>query len=122
VPRIRWILLAIATVAMFPGCGHAAQSSRPIPKAPSQAYGMLVAAALGDSARFDQIWGWTKANLRRPDGLLAFHWVDGAVRDHQAASDADLDASRALLVAGCLFKRGDLRAEAGRIRAGRTGA
>jgi len=80
-----------------------------------QAYGMLVAAALGDGARFDQIWGWTKANLQRPDGLLAFHWVNGAVRDHQAASDADLDAARALLVAGCRFNRADLRAAAGRI-------
>src|SRR4051812_469363 len=80
-----------------------------------QAYGMLVAAALGDSARFDRIWGWTKANLQRPDGLLAFHWVDGIVRDQQAASDADLDAARALLVAGCRFDRADLRAAAGRI-------
>src|SRR3954451_14911380 len=80
-----------------------------------QAYGMAVAAALGDSARFDQIWGWTKANLQRPDGLLAFRWVNGAVRDHQAAADADLDATRALLVAGCRFKRADLRAAGGRI-------
>jgi endoglucanase len=80
-----------------------------------QAYGMLVAAALGDSARFDRIWSWTKANLRRPDGLLAFHWVNGVVRDDHAASDADLDAARALLVAGCRFDRADLRAAAGRI-------
>jgi endoglucanase len=80
-----------------------------------QAYGMLVAAALGDRARFDRILGWTQANLQRPDGLLAFHWVNGVVRDHQAASDADLDAARALLVAGCRFDRGDLRAAAGRI-------
>ncbi|TML04346.1 MAG: glycoside hydrolase [Actinobacteria bacterium] len=153
-PRIHRTLLVIATVALFPGCGHAAQPARPIPKAPSpaeadqlaaqsatafldgyvdpggrvvrrdqggdtvgegQAYGMLVAAALGDSARFDRIWGWTQSNLQRPDGLLAFHWVNGAVRDHQAASDADLDAARALLVAGCRFNRADLRAAAGRI-------
>jgi endoglucanase len=80
-----------------------------------QAYAMLAAAAIGDGARFDRIWSWTQANLRRPDGLLAFRWRDGAVRDHQAATDADLDAARALLLAGCRFGRADLRAEAGRI-------
>ena len=80
-----------------------------------QAYGMLVAAALGDAARFDSIWGWTQANLQRPDGLLAYHWANGGVRDRQAATDADLDAARALLVGGCRFGRSDLRAAAGRI-------
>jgi len=35
-----------------------------------QAYRMLIAAAIGDSRRVDQIWGWTKSNLRRPDGLI----------------------------------------------------
>lgn len=76
-----------------------------------QAYGMLMAAAIGDSHRFDAIWGWTKSNLRRPDGLISFLWRDGQVRDPQAASDADLDASRALLVAACRFNRPGLRDE-----------
>jgi endoglucanase len=80
-----------------------------------QAYAMLAAAAIGDGARFDRIWSWTQANLRRPDGLLAYHWAGGRVVDRQAASDADLDAARALLLAGCRFGRADLRAEAGRI-------
>jgi endoglucanase len=80
-----------------------------------QAYAMLAAAAIGDSARFDRIWSWTQANLQRPDGLLAFHWASGVVTDNQAASDADLDAARALMVAGCRFDRPDLRAAAGRI-------
>jgi endo-1,4-beta-D-glucanase Y len=148
------ILLAVLLVLALPGCGHAAQHQRPIPKAPSpaeadrlavgsatafldgyvdpdgrvvrrdqggdtvgegQAYAMLAAAAIGDGARFDRIWGWTQANLQRPDGLLAFRWVNGSVQDHQAAGDADLDAARALLVAGCRFGRSDLRAAAGRI-------
>ena len=39
-----------------------------------QAYGMLLAAAIGDSQRFDAIWEWTQDNLRRPDGLFAFLW------------------------------------------------
>ena len=77
-----------------------------------QAYGMLLAAAVGDARRFDAIWGWTKNNLRRPDGLISFLWRDGKVQDPEAASDADLDAGRALLVAACRFKRPALRQEA----------
>jgi endoglucanase len=77
-----------------------------------QAYGMLMAAAIGDSKRFNLIWEWTKANLRRPDGLISFLWHDGHIVDPQAASDADLDAARALLVASCRFHNGDLRREA----------
>ena len=76
-----------------------------------QAYGMLLAAAIGDQGRFDSIWGWTQRNLQRPDGLISFLWSNGRIRDPQAASDADLDASRALLVAGCRFHRPALRAE-----------
>jgi endoglucanase len=77
-----------------------------------QAYGMLMAAAIGDARRFDAIWTWTKNNLRRPDGLISFLWRAGHVQDPQAASDADLDASRALLVASCRFRRPALRQEA----------
>jgi endoglucanase len=77
-----------------------------------QAYGMLLAAAIGDARRFDAIWGWTKSNLRRSDGLLAFLWKDGRIRDPQAATDADVDAARALLVGACRFNRPALRTEA----------
>src|SRR4051812_20411387 len=77
-----------------------------------QAYGMLVAAAIGDSKRFDSIWGWTKGNIRRKDGLISFLWRDGKVVDPQAASDADVDAARALLVGSCRFKRPELKQEA----------
>jgi endo-1,4-beta-D-glucanase Y len=77
-----------------------------------QAYGMLLAAAIGDSHRFDTIWAWTQNNLRRPDGLISFLWRNGHVVDPQAASDADLDASRALLVAACRFHRPALRQQA----------
>jgi endo-1,4-beta-D-glucanase Y len=77
-----------------------------------QAYGMLLAAAAGDQRRFNEIWDWTKANLRRPDGLISFRWSNGRVQDPEAASDADLDASRALLVAACRFHRPALRQEA----------
>jgi endo-1,4-beta-D-glucanase Y len=74
-----------------------------------QAYGMLLAAAIGDPKRFDAIWSWTQHNLRRSDGLISFLWRDRRVIDPQAASDADLDASRALLVAACRFRRPALR-------------
>jgi endo-1,4-beta-D-glucanase Y len=77
-----------------------------------QAYGMLVAAAVGDEMRFDAIWDWTKGNLRRPDGLISFLWQDGRVVDPEAASDADVDAARALLSASCRFDRPGLRREA----------
>ena len=80
-----------------------------------QAYGMLLAAAVGDQQRFDRIWSWTKSNMRQQDGLLAFHWVGGHVVDPQPAADADLDAARALLVASCRFGRPDLRSSAVRI-------
>lgn len=80
-----------------------------------QAYGMLLAAAIRDSRRFDTIWAWTQAHLERPDGLISFLWRDGHVIDPQAASDADLDASRALLLASCRFHRPALRAQALRL-------
>jgi endoglucanase len=76
-----------------------------------QAYGMLMSAAIGDPERFDAIWGWTKSHLRRPDGLISFLWKGGRVVDSGAAADADLDASRALLVAACRFHRPSLRQE-----------
>jgi endoglucanase len=142
-PRRLGLLLLVALV--FPGCGQAAQHHENLDRAAvdaaraflsgyvdpdgrvvrrdqgsdtvgeGQAYAMLAAAAIGDRAAFDRVWGWTQANLLRPDGLLAFHWAGGRVVDSQAASDADLDAARALMVAGCRLGRGDLRAAAGRI-------
>lgn len=77
-----------------------------------QAYGMLIAAAARDEERFDAIWNWTKDNMRRPDGLISFLWRDGKVEDPEAASDADVDAARALLAASCHFERPALREEA----------
>ncbi|MCV6004958.1 glycosyl hydrolase family 8, partial [Escherichia coli] len=64
---------------------------------------MVIAAAVGDEDRFRAIWGWTRSALRRPDGLLSWRWADGRVVDANSATDADLDAARALLVAGRRF-------------------
>jgi endo-1,4-beta-D-glucanase Y len=82
-----------------------------------QAYALLAAVAAGDRARFDRVWGWTAANLRRPDGLLSWHWADGKVADPQSAADADLDAAHALALAARRFAQPALAAEAERMAA-----
>lgn len=75
-----------------------------------QAYALLLAVAADDEARFDLVWDWTTSELARGDGLLAWHWADGAVVDEAPAADADLDAARALLLAGDRWQRSDLLA------------
>ncbi|WFR68444.1 glycosyl hydrolase family 8 [Curtobacterium flaccumfaciens] len=66
-----------------------------------QAYGLLIAYANGDRERFGEIWSWTKRHLLTDDDLLAWRWTpEGGVADGQSASDADLDAARALVLAG----------------------
>jgi endo-1,4-beta-D-glucanase Y len=76
-----------------------------------QAYGMLIAVGVGDEDRFAAIWDWTKEALVREDGLLAWRWADGAVVDDMPASDADVDAARALVLAGRTFDRPTWTAE-----------
>jgi hypothetical protein len=68
-----------------------------------QAYALLVAVGLGDAETFETVWTWTEENLQRPDGLLSWRWDGGGVVDASAASDADLDAARALVLAGDRF-------------------
>ena len=68
-----------------------------------QAYAMLVAVGTGDARTFASVWRWTEVNLQRPDLLLSWRWADGAVADPSSASDADLDAARALVLAGTAF-------------------
>lgn len=82
-----------------------------------QAYGLLIAVGANDEERFDTIWRWTQSNLLRDDGLLAWRWQDGAIVDNEPASDADVDAARALVLAGSHFDRPDLT-EAGNTLAG----
>jgi endo-1,4-beta-D-glucanase Y len=68
-----------------------------------QAYAMLLAVAERDEQRFERVWSWTREHLRREDGLLSWRWADGRVVDPEPASDADLDAARALMVAAKRF-------------------
>src|SRR5687768_10685294 len=80
-----------------------------------QAYAMLVAAALNDQHHFTTVWAWTKRHLAREDGLLAWRWKDGQVVDNASASDADLDAARALIIAAAAFGDDQLKADGVRL-------
>jgi endo-1,4-beta-D-glucanase Y len=116
---VRWVALVAAVVIVVAGCG---QSSTPFLEryvdddgrvvrydqggdtvSEGQAYAMLLAAARGDRERFDRVWEWTRSHLQRDDGSLAWRWAGGRVTDPEPAADADLDAARALLVAGERF-------------------
>ncbi len=72
-----------------------------------QAYALLLAVATADERRTELVWQWTRLHLQRTDALLSWHWA-GAVTDAEPASDADLDAARALVLAGERFGRDDL--------------
>ncbi|WP_018341567.1 glycosyl hydrolase family 8 [Cytophaga aurantiaca] len=63
-------------------------------------YGMLIAAYAGDKTLFDGLWGYYKANSNG-NGLM--NWRTGACTADQSggATDADLDAAMALLIAKC---------------------
>ncbi len=63
-------------------------------------YGMLLAAYAGDKTLFDGLWGYYKANT---DGNGLMNWRTGSCTPDQSggATDADLDAAMALLVAKC---------------------
>src|SRR6185312_2408978 len=80
-----------------------------------QAYGMLIAVAIGDETRFRSIWEWTKTHLRRADGLLAWRWADNKVTDINSAADADLDAARSLVLAGRRFNAPELTNDGRRL-------
>ncbi|WP_413602471.1 glycosyl hydrolase family 8 [Curtobacterium sp. Curtsp57] len=70
-----------------------------------QAYGLLIAYAAGDEQRFGEIWSWTKRHMLTDDSLLAWRWTkEDGVADEQSASDADLDAARALVLAGAKWQ------------------
>lgn len=83
--------------------GQVIDDNNGITHSEGQSYGMLLATAAGDRATFDAIWTWTRANLRRPDGLFAWKWQDGRVQDRNNASDADIVIAWALLRAAKLW-------------------
>ncbi len=81
----------------------------------AQSYATLRAVWSGDRAGFDRAWAWTRANLRRDDGLLSWQWRDGAVTDRSSATDADVDTALALLLAGQRWGDPALRDEGTRL-------
>jgi endo-1,4-beta-D-glucanase Y len=80
-----------------------------------QSYAMLLATAVGDRQEFRRVWSWTAKNLQRPDGLFSWLWEGGEVADRNAASDADLGAAYALLLASHRFHEHAYGVEALRI-------
>jgi endo-1,4-beta-D-glucanase Y len=63
-------------------------------------YGLLLAEVSGDERAFGKVWGWAERNLKGPEGLLAYLWADGQVRDPNPASDGDLVTAWALMRSG----------------------
>ncbi|ABC81801.1 glycosyl hydrolase family 8 [Anaeromyxobacter dehalogenans] len=69
-----------------------------------QGYAMLRAVWMDDRATLDAVWRWTRENLAvREDRLLAWRWLDGKVKDRNAATDADQDVALALVLASRRF-------------------
>lgn len=82
-----------------------------------QAYGLLTSVATSNAADFKLIWGWTDQHLSLPDGLLAWHWQDGRVKDPTPAADADVDAAWALDLASNRFGEPRYASDARRMAA-----
>ncbi len=74
-----------------------------------QSYALLRAVWVDDKETFDQVWKWTRENLKRPNDNL-FGWQWGERENNQfgfitnggenSASDADSDIALALILAG----------------------
>ncbi len=79
----------------------------------AQSYAMLRAVWMGDRAAFDRAWTWTRTNLTNANGLFAWQWRNGTVRDANSATDADTDIALALLMGGKRWKDGAMT-DAGR--------
>jgi endo-1,4-beta-D-glucanase Y len=79
-----------------------------------QSYALLKALWMNEPATFNQVWQWTKLNLKRPnDALLGWRWGDGelgtrlGLMELDNAADADQDIAYALLLAGKQWHRSD---------------
>jgi endo-1,4-beta-D-glucanase Y len=65
-------------------------------------YGMLLAASWDDRTLFDGLWAYY-SKYKNSNGMMAWlvNGCDGTVADKGSATDADLDAAMALLIADC---------------------
>jgi endoglucanase len=79
---------------------------------------MMLAEHYGDRVAFDEMWEWTKKNLKRPDGLMSWRWrpdatgTGGHVDDPNNASDGEILISWALVRASKRWPDGNYAAEA----------
>ncbi|MCF3932437.1 glycosyl hydrolase family 8 [Acuticoccus sp. M5D2P5] len=79
----------------------------------AQAYGMLIAFIADEPVTFEQIWRFTKTNLRRPDDLFAWRYMpERGVTDWNNATDADLLIASTLALAAKRWNRGDYLSQA----------
>jgi endoglucanase len=139
------LVLATGAMATLPACGAAAPPGASAPDDPAaqwaafrdrfiaadgrvvdtgnggvshsegQGYAMLFAEAFDDRPTFERVLGWTRRNLRRPDGLHAWRFRPGArqpVEDPNNATDGDLYIAWSLLRAADRWGEPDWRRDA----------
>ncbi len=86
-----------------------------------QGYGMLLALIYDDRTAFEQVWQWTKNNLKgRSDNLFPWQWGKRAndkwdVLDYNNATDGDILIAYALLKASKKWSEEKYRTEALKI-------
>ncbi len=68
-----------------------------------QSYALLITAATGDRQAFDKSWTWAQSNLQQKTGLFASDWKNGTATDSNSSAIADLNITRALVVAARRF-------------------
>lgn len=84
-------------------------------------YGMVIAAYMGDEDTFDGLWRYYKRASPSGDASSLMHWkrngcdAGGGGGDNGSASDADIDAAFALIVAEQQFPGNNYGAEAGQL-------
>jgi endoglucanase len=87
-----------------------------------QSYAMLRAVWVGDKDTFDNVWKWTKDNLRRDDNQL-FSWLFGRLPNgeygiltdqggYNTATDADVDIALSLIFASSRWNQEDYLGDA----------
>lgn len=78
-----------------------------------QAYGMLIALLADERATFERIWGYTRRNFARGDGLYGWRYETGyGITDWNNATDADILIAFALGAAGERWRNPDYLAAA----------
>jgi endo-1,4-beta-D-glucanase Y len=105
-PRLRWLWQGYSAQYLHED-GYVPDPSRDggLVTSEAQSYALLQALWLGEREIFDRVLGWTRAQLRRDDGLHSWLWNPrtGRIDDANTATDADVDIAFALAVASVAF-------------------